>query len=195
MHRPLRISLAIVLVLACGGPDPADARLQQVVDAYALGLRLGVPVDAATRARFRLAPAPYVGYADTAYRGPSGVERLYVRVNAYVDDANPHVPAGARVTGISLEVPASAHVAAIDTQLRRLLGTPLDVCYTTPLHPTPLSARFWAVAPKRGVLLVSAPSAPVDTAVLTVGAAPLDTAHIQRQPCGATALSPNTGAV
>lgn len=62
-------------------PWTAGPEVQRLLDRHAPDLVLGRRVTPAARQRYRLAVAPYGGYADTGYASPSGLRDLVIEVN------------------------------------------------------------------------------------------------------------------
>jgi hypothetical protein len=177
-HKLASVVCALGL-LGCGPWSPGP-RTQAALDRYAPGFRLGAPVPAAARRRYRLRVAPYMGYRDSAYAAPGGLRDLGVEVDAYVDDANPSVPAGARVASVRLRTDAPATTAQLEAQLRAALGTPRVDCYTTGL-PGRWRRTYWPGRWGRGVQLLTAVAPPAAGPGAVSAGTP---AHVRPPPSG-----------
>ncbi len=80
-------------------------------------------------APYDLRIAPYLGYRDSVFVSPSGLQDLSIRVNQYVDDGDPTISPNARIVEVSLRSPDAARTAAVEADFVRRLGAPEVRCY------------------------------------------------------------------
>jgi hypothetical protein len=193
----LILTLGALAALSCADGPSAGPDVQNALDVYAPGVRLGARITDSIRQAYQLVPVPYVGYVDSTYEGPDGFHGLAINLDAYVEDPRSHMPSWARIEGVSLTADSAAAAAAAEQRLRALLGAnPEEHCYAGPPTRPHLRALYWAGTAERGVLLVIprgsweyvAPSATGqqrerDAALLTFGAQPVQLDIVTPEPC------------
>ena len=86
--------------------------------------------------------APYLGYRDSGYAGPDGVRDLSIGVDEYIDDGDPKVSRGARVTEVILVLPTAATIAAVTARVRSALGAPDEACHPAFSYPRSPAPEF-----------------------------------------------------
>lgn len=129
-------------------PGPA---VQDALSAHAPGLTLGGRVPTSST-HYDLRIAPYLGYRDSAFVAPSGLQDLWIRVNRYVDEGDQTISPNARIVEVSLRSPDAAVTTAVEADLVRRFGEPERLCYVT-FEGQRMRTAYWSGWFGRGVQL------------------------------------------
>lgn len=170
-----------------------DPAAEQVLARYAPGVALGQSAgQAQSLPGYAFRPAPYVGLADTAYRGPNGTEAIYLRLDDYVDDGNPRVNPRAPVLEVQLQLRTPEAVAQVEAELTGRLGRPDVRCGHDDVANRQWRSVYWAgrtasvqlLAPRGSWLRTDRDALGVrtvrDVGLLTFGRLPADSMQGQR---------------
>jgi hypothetical protein len=141
----------IALLTTCGPPSPGLA-VQTLLDSHAPDLRIGGRITPEAHQRYQLHVAPYMGYQDSLFTNASGLSNLMIRVDEYVDDANPHVSQGARIEAVILRVRDVSSIAALSARADAALGMPEFFCAASRTTGR-VVIRYWPGARERGLRL------------------------------------------
>jgi hypothetical protein len=151
-RRVLPLLLVGAGLLTCRrGPEPP---VQALVDAYVPGFRLGSILGKEVRRRYHLAIAPYLGYVDSGYFGPTGLRVLSVKIDQYVDDGARIVSPGARVEWVSMVVATPSDAKRIEERVREALGDPEETCFRGLPRGRRVRSLYWAGPGGAGARLV-----------------------------------------
>ena len=153
--RVARIALVPALMSALASCRPADSNpdVQRALSTYAPDLTLGARVGYAARRNYHLKPEPYLGYRDSSFRTRDGLGDLGIKVDDYVDDADPRVSPSARIMYVLVGSPDSLSSRRAEARLRAMLGEPREVC-SAPPGAVPRRRLYWPGRHGRRVQLV-----------------------------------------
>jgi hypothetical protein len=179
-------SFAILACLAAAcspTPPPSSPAVAAALDSFAPGVRIGARA-APIAAQLQLGFAPYVGYADTAFRRTRGVHGIVLRVAEELNSKEQRPSRGARIGNVGIGFDSRDAGDAAREFLTRQLGPPNTFCYVAADGWRRVALYFWPDRMSEGVLL-TVPLQPAERPFVTFAVREPDPNRSDSRACGA----------